>query len=147
MPCLVQAVPHLYTVQELLCDQQQTIREQPSEEEASTDPDEQHPLTPEQQRMTIGALVMRLVTTYDMEQDRPTRLVKPKGQNEKCRDKVYHPSELPKVKLLMKEFFRGFKHHKIDNDSQFMSLCGPIVLSCRTACVRSIQMVQLSTPT
>ena len=71
--------------------------------------------------MALGSLVMRLVTTYHTEQDRPTRWVIPQGENKTCQDKVYHPEELPKVQLLMNEFFQGFNHNKIDNHSQSMS--------------------------
>ena len=96
---------------------------------------ENHQLPPPKQRMTLCALVMRLVTTYHLEQDRPTRfvtpeepeydlltrLVHPKCHTEISQCKAYHPEELPKVQLLMKEFLLGFQNNKVDNDSQVMS--------------------------
>ena len=104
-----------FTVQELLCEQQLIKHTSHSRRKKL------RVLNRKQQQMALGSLVMRLVTTYHTEQERPTRWVIPQGETKKCQDKVYHPEELPKVELLMNEFFQGFKHNKIDNGSQSMS--------------------------
>ena len=92
---------------------------------------ENHQLSPRKQRITLDAVVMRLVTTYHREQDRPTRCcwVTPENpeydilvelMESEVDMKIYHPEELPKVQLLMKEFLQGFKE-TVDNDSQCIS--------------------------
>ncbi|KAL7577959.1 hypothetical protein ACA910_007583 [Epithemia clementina (nom. ined.)] len=103
-----------YTVQELLRDRHEQHRGH--QEQGSLDSKEHYGpagsvamLDATPQRMSLGALVMRLVSSYESEESRPTRFVVPLGQTEKCRDKVYHPEELEKVTQIIDEYFEGYE--------------------------------------